>query len=194
MGDPDLQQTLNELQQNLEYLYPMRDMSNQYPFRGDEELDLQAAMELMKQMQSIDELERQLERTQYGGEIDDIDADQLEDLLGPEARETLEELKKFLEILEEAGYIRKKGNNWELTPRGTRKIGQRALGEIFSQMKKDAMGRHETRETGQGGENTFKHQGLRVRRSVPPGYPEDDHELHVPRGHRTSGTAPPGRL
>ena len=155
LGDPSLQQTLNELQQNLEYLYPMRDMSNQYPFRGDEELDLQAAMELMKQMQSIDEVERQLERTQYGGEIDDVDADQLEELLGPEARETLDQLKQFLEILEEAGYIRKKGNGWELTPRGTRKIGQRALGEIFSQMKKDAMGRHETRETGQGGENTF---------------------------------------
>jgi uncharacterized protein with von Willebrand factor type A (vWA) domain len=156
LGDPGLQQTLNELAQNLEYLYPMRDMSNQYPFRGDEELDLQAAMELMRQMQSIDELERQLERTQYGGEIDDIDADKLEELLGPEARDTLEELKKFLEILEEAGYIRKKGSGWELTPRGTRKIGQRALGEIFSQLKKDTMGRHEMHDTGQGGENTFE--------------------------------------
>ncbi len=155
LGDPGLQQTLNELAQNLEYLSPTRDMSNQYPFRGDEELDLQAAMELMKQMQSIDELERQLERTQYGGEIDEIDADKLEELLGPEARDTLDELKKFIKILEDAGYIRKKGSGWELTPRGTRKIGQRALGEIFSQMKKDTMGRHETHDSGQGGENSF---------------------------------------
>jgi len=154
VGDPQLQQSLNELAQNLEYLYPMRDLRNQYPFRGDEEIDLQSAMQLMNQMQSIDELERQLERTQYGGEIDDIDADKLEDLLGPEARETLDQLKQFLEVLEEAGYIRKKGNSYELTPRGTRKIGQRALAEIYAQLKKDSFGKHEIRESGTGGDRT----------------------------------------
>src|SRR5690606_23700060 len=108
VGDPDLQQALNELGQNLEYLFPMRELRNQYPFRADEEIDLQSAMQLMNQMQSIDELERQLERTQYGGDIDDVDADKLEDLLGPEARDTLDQLRQFLEVLEKAGYIRKK--------------------------------------------------------------------------------------
>lgn len=152
VGDPELQQMLNELGQNLEYLSPMRDLRNQYPFRGEEEIDLQSAMRLMDQMQSIDEVERQLERTQYGGEIDDIDAEKLEELLGPEAKETLDQLKQFLEILEDAGYIRKKGNNWELTPRGTRKIGQRALGEIYAQLKQDSFGKHEVRENGLGGE------------------------------------------
>ena len=154
LGDSELQQSLNELGQNLEYLYPMRDLRNQYPFRGEEEIDLQSAMNLMDQMQSIDELERQLERTQYGGEIDDIDAEKLEDLLGPEARETLDQLKQFLEVLEEAGYIRKKGNQWELTPRGTRKIGQRALVEIYQSLKADSFGKHEIRESGTGGERT----------------------------------------
>jgi uncharacterized protein with von Willebrand factor type A (vWA) domain len=154
IGDPELQQSLNELAQNLEYMFPMRELRNQYPFRGDEEIDLQSAMQLMNQMQSIDEVERQLERTQYGGDIDDIDADKLEDLLGPEARETLDQLKQFLEVLENAGYIRKKGNGYELTPRGTRKIGQRALGEIYAQLKKDTFGKHEVRDTGTGGERT----------------------------------------
>ena len=154
IGDPELQQGLNELAQNLEYLFPTRDQRNQYPFRGEEQLDLDAAMELMRHMQSIDEVERQLERTQYGGEIDDIDADQLEELLGPEARETLDELRKFLEILEEAGYIRKKGSGWELTPRGTRKIGQRALVELYAQLKADSFGKHEVHENGFGGERT----------------------------------------
>ena len=154
IGDPELQQGLSELAQNLEYLFPTRDQRNQYPFRGEEQLDLDAAMELMRHMQSIDEVERQLERTQYGGEIDDIDADQLEELLGPEARETLDELRKFLEILEEAGYIRKKGSGWELTPRGTRKIGQRALVELYAQLKADSFGKHEVHENGFGGERT----------------------------------------
>jgi len=152
VGDPELQAELSELQMNLEFLSPMRDMRNQYPFRGDEEIDLNQAMRLMDQMQGMDDLEKQLERTQYGGDIDDIDEEKLRELLGDEAAETLDQLKQFLEILEEAGYIRRKGNTYELTPRGTRKIGQKALGEIYAQLKHDSFGKHNTRDTGRGGE------------------------------------------
>jgi uncharacterized protein with von Willebrand factor type A (vWA) domain len=152
VGDPELQAELSELAANLELLYPMRDLRNQYPFRGDEELDLNQAMQLMDRMQSMDELERQLERTQYGGDIDEIDEDKLRELLGDEAAETLDQLRQFLEILEEAGYIRRRGNTWELTPNGTRKIGQKALGEIYTQLKKDSFGRHPMREAGAGTE------------------------------------------
>jgi uncharacterized protein with von Willebrand factor type A (vWA) domain len=150
IGDPELQQMLGDLAQNMEYLSPMRDLRNQYPFRGDEELNLQEAMDLMGSMQDMDEIERQLERTQYGGDIDDIDPEKLRELLGDEAYETLQQLKQFLEILEEAGYIRKRGNTWELTPRGTKKIGQKALGEIYSQLKKEHTGKHNIRDSGQG--------------------------------------------
>ena len=152
VGDADLQAELRELQMNMEFLSPMRDMRNQYPFRGDEEVDLNEAMRLMDQMQSMDDIERQLERTQYGGDIDEIDAEKLKELLGEEAGETLDQLKKFLEILEEAGLVRKKGNTYELTPRGTRKIGQKALGEIYSSLKKDSFGKHAVKDNGRGGE------------------------------------------
>jgi uncharacterized protein with von Willebrand factor type A (vWA) domain len=154
VGDPDLQAELSELQMNLEFLSPMRDMRSQYPFRGDEEVDLNQAMRLMDQMQSMDDLERQLERTQYGGDVEDIDEEKLQELLGEEAKETLDQLKQFLEILEDAGYITKKGNNYELTPRGTRKIGQKALGEIYSQLKQDSFGKHAIKDGGRGGERT----------------------------------------
>ncbi len=154
VGDPDLQAELSELGANLELLYPMRDMRNQYPFRGDEELDLNQAMQLMDRMESMDELERQLERTQYGGDIDDIDEERLREILGEEAAETLDQIRKFLEILEEAGYIRRGGNTWELTPRGTRKIGQKAMGEIYARLKKDNFGSHGMRDPGIGGERT----------------------------------------
>ncbi|MBI2724153.1 MAG: VWA domain-containing protein [Chloroflexi bacterium] len=152
VGDPEMQAELSELQMNLEILSPMRDMRNQYPFRGDEELDLNEAMNVMDRMQSMDDLERQLERTQYGGDVGDIDEEKLRELLGDEAAETLDQLKKFLEVLEEQGYITRKGNSYELTPRGTRKIGQKALGEIYSQLKDDSFGKHAIRDTGHGGE------------------------------------------
>jgi len=154
VGDPDLQSELSELAANLELLYPMRDLRNQYPFRGDEEIDLEQAMRLMDRMQSMDELERQLERTQYGGDIDEIDEEKLREILGEEAKQTLDQLRQFLEILEEAGYIRRRGNTWELTPKGTRKIGQKALSEIYAQLKKDSFGRHPLRDPGTGSERS----------------------------------------
>ena len=152
MGDMGMDQELAQLAQNLEALYPMRDMLNQYPFRGQEEIDLQAAMSLMGDMQQLDELERALERVQYGGNIDDIDPDQLEELMGEEAREILEQLKQLLELLEEAGYLEKKGNAWELTPRGNRRIGEKALAEIYANLKRQNFGKHNVPETGRYGD------------------------------------------
>ena len=152
LGDPGMQQQLAELASNLEALMPMRDLRNQYPFRGGEELDLQAAMRLMGEMQDMDQIERQLERTQYGGDLDEIDAEKLEELLGEEARETLEQLRQLLQILEDAGYIRRKGNSWELTPRGNRKIGERALAEIYANLKQQDFGKHNVAEFGRYGE------------------------------------------
>ena len=152
MGEMGMDQELAQLAQNLEALYPMRDMLNQYPFRGQEEIDLQAAMSLMGDMQQLDELERALERVQYGGNIDDIDPDQLEELMGEEAREILEQLKQLLELLEEAGYLEKKGNAWELTPRGNRRIGEKALAEIYANLKRQNFGKHNVPETGRYGD------------------------------------------
>ncbi len=152
MDEMGMGQELAQLAQNLEALYPMRDMLNQYPFRGQEELDLQAAMSLMGDMQQLDELERALERVQYGGNIEDIDPDLLEELMGEEAREILEQLKQLLELLEEAGYLEKKGNSYELTPRGNRRIGEKALAEIYANLKRQNFGKHNVPETGRYGD------------------------------------------
>jgi uncharacterized protein with von Willebrand factor type A (vWA) domain len=154
IGDPELQRELQELGINLDILYPMRELHNQYPFRGDEELDLLQAMRVMDRLQGLDAVERQLERTQYGGDLDEVDEEQLRELLGEEAYETFRQLKQFLEVLEEAGYIRRKGGTWELTPRGIRKIGQKALGEIYAELKKADYGKHPLQERGIGGDRT----------------------------------------
>ena len=152
LGDAELEAELSELAQNLDFLNPSRDQPSSYPFRGDEEIDLQAAMQLMNEMQQIDDLENGLERAQYSGELDDVDIDQLRELLGDEAVETFDELKQLLEVLENAGYIRKEGDEWELTPRGTRMIGQNALAEIFRQLKNQGIGNHPVPQSGRHGE------------------------------------------
>ncbi|MYE45525.1 MAG: VWA domain-containing protein [Chloroflexi bacterium] len=153
-GDPELEGELSQLAANLEYLNPGAERAPAYPFRGDEEIGLEAAMQLMSEMQDIDGLERQLERAQYDGDIDGIDLDQLRELLGDEASEAIDQLGELLEILEREGYIRREGGTWELTPRGTRMIGQRALTEIYAQLKRQGIGNHPIPEQGRHGERT----------------------------------------
>ena len=152
LGDAELQAELSELAQNLDYLNPSRDRPSSYPFRGDEELDLQQAMDVMQEMKRIDELERDIERAQYTGELDQVDMDELRELLGDDAVETFDELKNLLEVLEQSGYIRREGDEWELTPRGTRMIGQKALAEIYRQLKNQGIGNHPVPESGRHGE------------------------------------------
>src|SRR3989304_9161556 len=54
VADPGLPAELQERSINLDILYPARELQNQYPFRGDEELDLLQALRLMDNLQGLD--------------------------------------------------------------------------------------------------------------------------------------------
>lgn len=148
-GDPELEAELAKLSKELDFLNPQ---GKQYNFTGDQEIDLQVAMELMREMTELDQLEQQMQRAQYDGKVDNIDADKIEELLGKEALDNLEEMKKMLDVLEKAGYVTKEGNKYELTPRGTRSLGQKALTEIYAKLKKQSLGNHAVPEEGRFGE------------------------------------------
>jgi Ca-activated chloride channel family protein len=60
---------------------------------------------------------------------------------------TMEEL---IEKLKELGVIEEVNNQFELTTKGIQKIRQEALKEIFSSLKKNPFGSHETPHTGSG--------------------------------------------
>ena len=149
-GDGDMQQEMARLAANMEYLDPSGSLRREYPFAGEHEVDLSEALGLMEQLQKMDQLERQLRNTQQGGSSDEIDARLLEEVLGPEARQALEQLTRLAQHLEEQGYIRKAGSRYELTPKGMRKIGQRALQEIFAYIKKERPGGHQSDQLGPG--------------------------------------------
>src|SRR5205085_1117929 len=124
------------------------------PFRGDESLTFDEAMDLMKQLQELDQLERQMKRANNAQDLEGLDPDEVERLLGPEARESLDKLRQVMQMLEDAGYVQRTNRGWELSARGIRKIGQKALQDIFSKLKRDAFGKHNLEINGNGGERT----------------------------------------
>ena len=149
--DPDTQRAMAEFASLMEQMMPMDDIRRQYPFLGDDSLTMEQAMELMRQLQEQDQLEDALQQAMRTGNLEDVDPDKLAELLGEEARRAWEELDRLRKLLEEAGYVTG-GDKVELTARGIRRIGQKALQEVFAHMKKDRIGAHQLDARGANGD------------------------------------------
>lgn len=187
LGDPDLERELRRLARELDFLNPD---GGRYRFSGDERLSLDAAMELMNEMQGLDQLMSQLQEAERGGNPDRIDRDLLENLLGEDAADDLDRLNELMKALEDAGYVRPTDENkWELTPRGSRMIGQKALGEIYERLKRQSLGNHAIPEEGRFGER---------QETTKPYEFGDPFHLHMPRTIRNAllrnGPSVPVRL
>jgi uncharacterized protein with von Willebrand factor type A (vWA) domain len=151
-ADPGLQSAMNELADTLSQLMPTE--GHEHGMSGDEPVSLAEALGLMDEMNQLSDMEDIVRSARASDDLDPLDPDQVERLAGPGARQSLEQLQKMIELLEEAGLIRKDGERYELTPRGIRKIGQRSLEEIFATLKRDAFGSHRSRSRGRGGDPT----------------------------------------
>jgi len=151
LQDDALRLELARLAGNMQSLMPPGELTERYPFFGDDPLSLQQAMGLMERLQQMDRLESQLERGSF--RLDDVDRSLAEQVLGPEARQSLDQLRQMTEVLEKAGYVERRDRRLELTPRGLRRIGQSALRDIFEQLKKSRIGQHRMTGAGLGTES-----------------------------------------
>ena len=139
--DPGLQREMAQFASLMEQMMPMDELRRQYPFLGDDSLTMEQAMELMRLLQDQDQLEEALRQAMRTGNLEDVDPEKLAELLGEDARRAWEELDRLRKLLQEAGYITA-DDKMELTARGMRRIGQKALREVFAHLKKDRMGNH----------------------------------------------------
>ncbi|AMV40041.1 VWA domain-containing protein [Planctomyces sp. SH-PL62] len=92
--------------------------------------------------QSADKLFEQISEylLQYGEDVlrnlDDVDDD---------------DLPEVVEMIQKEGLIeRDEEGRWSVTPRGLRKIQDKSLHELFLTFNRDALGRHETQQKGEG--------------------------------------------
>lgn len=146
--DADLQAQRAELQELLDQLAEKKLTPQRYRFKGREEISIEQAQELMEQLQQLEGLEKQLEGVRWDGDPQQVDAEKLRDLLGDEAFQSVQNMKDIASELEAAGYIMKTKDGLQLTPLAMRKIGQKALRDIFSFIKRDRFGQHDTRQRG----------------------------------------------
>jgi len=111
---------------------------------GQTPLDLKEAQDLIDRLEELRRLEGQLSSMRP----DQIDLELLQKLLGEQALKDFEGVSRLESMLEDDGYVVARGDHFELTPRGVRRIGQLALRDIFEQLRRDALGRHAIRKRG----------------------------------------------
>ena len=132
----------------------MDDLRRRYPFRGEDSLNFEQATQVMQDLQEMDRLERQMREAIDTADPSTIDREMLERQLGEEAKDQLDQLEQITKLLEEAGLVERNGDQLELTPRAIRKIGQKALRDIFQHLTRDRFGNHEADHRGRGGDRS----------------------------------------
>jgi uncharacterized protein with von Willebrand factor type A (vWA) domain len=148
LGDMDLAFQMDRLGRNL------RSLSGEMPWDqamdlGDgEPVGLAEGLDAIDRASRLEELERALGQDYPGASLEDVDTDELRRALGEEAARDLERLRRIERMLEDAGVVVRSAGKLELTPRGVRKLGERALARVFERLTVDQAGSHEAAAAG----------------------------------------------
>jgi uncharacterized protein with von Willebrand factor type A (vWA) domain len=148
MGDLDLAFEVDRLGQNLSGMFPEMPWGEPAMSAGEDAMPLAATVDAMERLHDYEDLDRAMTGEYPGASLDDVDEEALRRAVGEEAAHDLRRLKQIERTLEESGLLARRRGRLEVTPRGARKLGERALVRVFDHLRRDREGVHETREAG----------------------------------------------
>ena len=169
LEDMDLRWSMDRLGANLRAAFPEMDWGQGYRFEGEGSLSMSEAAHAARQIQELERMEDLLSTGSSASALNEIDIDELRRNLGEDAARQLERLKEVAKSLERSGLINNNGGKMELTANGTRRLGKKALQDLFSQINKDRVGQHQANFTG------FGHDREETTRAYEPGDPLNLH-------------------
>jgi uncharacterized protein with von Willebrand factor type A (vWA) domain len=149
--DLDLEFQLGELSRNLAGAFPGGppaawgrsgeagggDGEPDVPQSGGPGGPISRAVDLWERLGELDELEDALAGSYDGATLEDIDEEALRRHLGEDAVRDLAELKAIERELERSGAMRVRDGELELTPRGARLLGERALARLLARVRRE---------------------------------------------------------
>jgi uncharacterized protein with von Willebrand factor type A (vWA) domain len=94
-------------------------------------------VDLHERVAELDDLEDAMAGSYEGATLDDIDEEALRRHLGDDAVRDLAELKAIERQLERSGAMRVRDGELELTPRGARLLGERALARLLARVRRE---------------------------------------------------------
>ncbi len=150
LEDMDLRWQVERLAQNLQRAVPDAGWQQSYDFNGEGPMGMDQATDLATQLGQLDRMEEVLQSASTPAALGEIDLDQVRQHMGEDAARALDRLANLTKSLTDAGLIEQQGGRIELTPRGVRRLGQKALADLFGQINKDRIGDHAAQRTGTG--------------------------------------------
>jgi uncharacterized protein with von Willebrand factor type A (vWA) domain len=155
LEDMDLRWQMDQLGQNLRGMFPQMQWNQSYDFEGHGpdghgpgDADHAGARRSRSAREPVAE-RHQPGRARRGRHGPRARAD------GRRRGQVAGALAELTKMLQDAGLIEQKEGRLELTPKGLRKIGQRAA-DLFSKLDKDKTGQHQMDRFGQGHERTYE--------------------------------------
>ena len=147
-ADGDAEADFRELEAELDLVRALEEFQarNRQMLRGGHSLSFDEALELMREVERLGRLARNL----LEGRFEQISLDELREIAGDEGVESILSLRDMRQRLEEGGCVRPGENGLELTPRAIRRIGELALEDIYGSLKRGAPGAHATLHRGGG--------------------------------------------
>ena len=148
---------MDNLIQNVEDLNNLISGNKKYKFKGDKLPGKKEALSILEHLEELEKLKEMLNEAIENGDLYNFNLENLAKYLGPESyQEFIERREQIFEnlkkLLEEKGLVmdNQESGGMELSPESIRRIGRRALEEIFSNLKSDPSGgTHEASEVGE---------------------------------------------
>jgi uncharacterized protein with von Willebrand factor type A (vWA) domain len=164
-ADADAEADFRELEAELDQIRALEEFHarNRQMLRGGNSLSFDEALDLMREIERLGRMARNL----LEGRFDELSLDELRELAGDEAVESILILRDMRRNLEQGGFIRPGEAGLELTPRAIRRIGELALEDIYGSLKRGGPGAHATTHRGGG--------AITIERSKPYVFGEPAH-------------------
>ncbi len=150
LEDMDLRWQVERLSANLERAFPDAGWDRGYGFTGEAPMGLADAADVAAQLGELERMEDLLQAASSPAALSEIDVDEVARHLGDDAARSLERLSRLARELADAGLIEQRGGRTELTPKGVRRLGQRALSDLFAATHANRLGEHQTTSSGAG--------------------------------------------
>ncbi len=148
MQDMDLAFEVDRLGANLSSLFPDMSWGEPALAAGEDAMPLSVTVDAMERLHDYEDLDRSMRGDYAGASLEDVDEDAVRRTLGEDAVRDLRRLKQVERALEQAGLVTRREGGLEVTPKGARKLGERALVKVFERLRRDREGTHDAREVG----------------------------------------------
>ena len=155
LEDMDLRWQMSELSEKLQGLFPQQGWGSKQEFTGQDPMGFAEAMRSMQELGDLEQLDNLLRNASSPSALAEADLDRVSELLGEDVAQSLQKMAEITKKLKEAGLIEQTEGKLEMTPRGLRKIGEKALRDVFGALDKDRLGQHQVERIGVGHERTY---------------------------------------